>query len=220
MPDFAAARDRMVEIIARRGVSDAGVLAALRSTSREMFVDAELRRHAYEDRPLRIGEGQTISQPYVVALMIDAARLGPGDRVLEIGTGSGYAAAVMSRVAARVYTVERHASLAEAARRRFAEVGLENIETRVGDGTLGWPEAAPFDGILVAASGPDFPDALKRQLGPDGRLVMPVGPDDHRQTLSRLTRRGAEEYRIDDLGPVAFVPLIGEQGWAGAERRR
>jgi protein-L-isoaspartate(D-aspartate) O-methyltransferase len=229
MSDFAASRDRMVETIAGRGVSDPGVLAAMRDTPREMFVDPELRPYAYEDRPLSIGDRQTISQPYIVALMIDAAKLKPGDRVLEIGTGSGYAAAVMRRLAARVYTVERHASLAEAARRRFAELGLDNIETRIGDGSLGWPEAAPFDAILVAASGPEFPDALKRQLAPDGRLVMPVGPEVHRQTLSRLTRRGADEDRIDDLGPVAFVPLIGEQGWpigsrsnggASATRRR
>ena len=213
MPDFAEARDRMVEAIARRGVSDPRVLAAMRATPRELFVDPEHRSDAYDDRPLRIGERQTISQPFVVAWMIDAARLKPGDRVLEIGTGSGYAAAVISRVAARVYTVERHASLGQAARRRFAELRLDNIETRIGDGTLGWPEAAPFDAILVAAGGPEFPDALRRQLAPDGRLVMPVGSEERRQTLSRLTRRGADEDRIDDLGPVAFVPLIGEQGW-------
>ena len=213
MPDFAEARDRMVEAIARRGVTDPRVLAAMRATPRELFVDPEHRSDAYDDRPLRIGERQTISQPFVVAWMIDAARLKPGDRVLEIGTGSGYAAAVISRVAARVYTVERHASLGQAARRRFAELGLDNIETRIGDGTLGWPEAAPFDAILVAAGGPEFPDALRRQLAPDGRLVMPVGSEERRQTLSRLTRRGADEDRIDDLGPVAFVPLIGEQGW-------
>ena len=213
MPDFAEARDRMVEAIARRGVTDPRVLAAMRATPRELFVDPEHRSDAYDDRPLRIGERQTISQPFVVAWMTDAARMKPGDRVLEIGTGSGYAAAVISRVATRVYTVERHASLGQAARRRFAEIGLDNIETRIGDGTLGWPEAAPFDAILVAAGGPEFPDALRRQLAPDGRLVMPVGSEERRQTLSRLTRRGADEDRIDDLGPVAFVPLIGEQGW-------
>jgi len=213
MPDFAEARDRMVEAIARRGVTDPRVLAAMRATPRELFVDPEHRSDAYDDRPLRIGERQTISQPFVVAWMTDAARMKPGDRVLEIGTGSGYAAAVISRVATRVYTVERHASLGQAARRRFAELGLDNIETRIGDGTLGWPEAAPFDAILVAAGGPEFPDALRRQLAPDGRLVMPVGSEERRQTLSRLTRRGADEDRIDDLGPVAFVPLIGEQGW-------
>jgi protein-L-isoaspartate(D-aspartate) O-methyltransferase len=213
MPDFAAARQRMVEKqIAARGVNDPDTLAAMRSVPREMFVDPELRACAYEDRPLGIGERQTISQPYVVALMIAAAGLKPGDRALEIGTGSGYAAAVMSRIAARVYTVERHASLAEAARRRFAELRLDNIETRIGDGTLGWPEAAPFDAILVAACGPEFPPALKRQLGPGGRLVMPVGFDDSRQELRKLTRRDGGDYELEDLGAVAFVPLIGEQG--------
>lgn len=214
MPDFAAARDRMVDLqIAARGVSDPAVLAAMRAVPREAFVEPELRAHAYEDRPLRIGEEQTISQPYIVALMIAAAALQPGDRVLDIGTGSGYAAAVMSRIAARVYTVERHASLAQSARRRFADLAYDNIETRIGDGTLGWPEAAPFDAILVAASGPEIPPALIRQLSVGGRLVMPVGPEDHRQDLRKLTRRGEDDYEFADLGAVAFVPLIGEQGW-------
>lgn len=217
MADFAAARERMVETqIAARGVSDPAVLAAMRAIPREAFVDPELRASAYQDRPLGIGERQTISQPYIVALMIAAAGLKPADRVLDIGTGSGYAAAVMSRIASRVYTVERHASLAEVARRRFAELGLDNIETRVGDGTLGWPEAAPFDAILVAASGPEFPQALKRQLAVGGRLVMPVGFDASRQELRKLTRRNEDDYELEDLGAVAFVPLIGKQGWASA----
>jgi protein-L-isoaspartate(D-aspartate) O-methyltransferase len=217
MADFAAARERMVETqIAARGVSDPAVLAAMRAIPREAFVDPELRASAYQDRPLGIGERQTISQPYIVALMIAAAGLKPADRVLDIGTGSGYAAAVMSRIASHVYTVERHASLAEVARRRFAELGLDNIETRVGDGTLGWPEAAPFDAILVAASGPEFPQALKRQLAVGGRLVMPVGFDASRQELRKLTRRNEDDYELEDLGAVAFVPLIGEQGWASA----
>lgn len=219
MPDFAAARDRMVETqIAARGVSDPAVLDAMRATPREMFVDPALRASAYDDRPLGIGERQTISQPYIVALMIAAADLKPGDRVLEIGTGSGYAAAVMSRIAARVYTVERRASLGEMARRRFRELQLDNIETRIGDGTLGWPEAAPFDAILVAASGPEFPAALKRQLRVGGRLVMPVGSDPMRQELRKLTRRGEDDYELADLGAVAFVPLIGEQGWTSDRR--
>jgi protein-L-isoaspartate(D-aspartate) O-methyltransferase len=217
MPDFAAARARMVETqIVARGVSDPALLAALRATPREAFVDPELRAFAYEDRPLVIGERQTISQPYIVALMISAAELKPGDRALDIGTGSGYAAAVMSGIAARVYTIERHPALAQAAQRRFAELRLDNIETRIGDGTLGWPEAAPFDAILVAASGPEFPEALKRQLALGGRLVMPVGDDPGRQELRKLTRRGEDDYRLEDLGAVAFVPLIGAQGWRQA----
>jgi protein-L-isoaspartate(D-aspartate) O-methyltransferase len=218
MPDYAAARDRMVERqIAARGVADPAVLTALREVPREVFVEDDLKASAYEDRPLRIGENQTISQPYIVALMLAAAALKPGDRVLEIGTGSGYAAAAMSRIAARVYTIERHASLAQAAKRRFAELGYDNIETRIGDGTLGWPEAAPFDAILVAAGGPDVPEALKRQLADGGSLVMPVGIESGHQELLKLTRRG-EIYETSDLGGVAFVPLIGAQGWSGKSR--
>ena len=185
----------------------------MRLTPREMFVDPESSAEAFQDRPLGIGERQTISQPYVVALMIAAAGVKRGERVLEIGTGSGYAAAVASRVAGKVYTVERHGSLAAAARRRFDNLGFGNIETRVGDGTLGWPDAAPFDAILVAASGPVVPEALKRQLGLGGRLVMPVG-EAGRQELRKLTRKGEDAYEVESLGRVAFVPLIGEQGWA------
>ncbi len=217
MRDFTDARERMVETqIAARGVRNPAILAAMRLTPRENFVDPEQRAYAFQDRPLGIGERQTISQPYIVALMIAAAGVKPGERVLEIGTGSGYAAAVVSRIAAHVYTVERHASLAETARRRFGELRFDNIETRVGDGTLGWPEAAPFDAILVAASGPDVPEALKRQLGRGGRLVMPVGVEAGRQDLLKLTRKGDEDYEVERLGPVAFVPLIGEQGWAAS----
>jgi protein-L-isoaspartate(D-aspartate) O-methyltransferase len=221
MSDFAAARENMVETqIVARGVSDEAVLAAMRVTPRELFVEPGLAASAYQDTPLSIGERQTISQPYIVALMIAAAGLKPGDRVLEIGTGSGYAAAVMSRIAARVYTLERHASLAQAAQRRLTELHLDNVETRIGDGTLGWPEAAPFDAILVAASGPEFPQALKRQLAVGGRLVMPVGVEQQRQELRKLTRLGEDQFEADDLGPVAFVPLIGEQGWAAPGARK
>src|SRR4051794_19959993 len=176
MLDLARARSRMVDVqVARRGVRDSYVLEALRRVPREAFVEPGFKEFAYEDGPLPIGEGQTISQPYIVALMIEAAELSPGDRVLEIGAGSGYAAAVMGQIANRVYAIERYPSLAEAARRRFSSLGYENIELRVDDGTLGWPEAAPFDAILVAAGGPSVPPALKQQLAVSGRLIIPVG---------------------------------------------
>jgi protein-L-isoaspartate(D-aspartate) O-methyltransferase len=158
MTDLSHARDRMVEIqIAGRGVRDRGVLEAMRAVPRGAFVESGFEEFAYEDGALPIGENQTISQPYIVALMIEAAEIKPGERVLEVGAGSGYAAAVMSRIADRVYTIERHASLGESARERFRKLCYENIELRIGDGTLGWPEAAPFDAILVAAGGPEVP---------------------------------------------------------------
>src|SRR5258707_5767604 len=162
MLDLSRARNRMVDVqIARRGVRDRHVLEAMRQVPREIFVDPGFEEFAYEDAPLRIGEGQTISQPYIVALMIEAAEVKPGDPVLEIGTGSGYAAAVLSRIAAKVYTVERHGALAETAKQRFARLGYRNIEVRHGDGTLGWPEAAPFDVIIVTAGGPEIPETLR-----------------------------------------------------------
>src|SRR5215210_7059054 len=162
MLDLTRARARMVEVqIARRGVRDRSVLDAMRHVPREAFVEPGFEEFAYEDGPLPIGEGQTISQPYVVALMIEAAEVRPGDHVLEVGAGSGYAAAVMSQIADRVYAIERYPPLGEAARRRFDRLGYDNIDLRVGDGTKGWPEAAPFDAILVAAGGPDVPRALK-----------------------------------------------------------
>jgi protein-L-isoaspartate(D-aspartate) O-methyltransferase len=169
--------------------------------------------------PLPIGEGQTISQPYIVALMIEAAEVKPGDHVLEIGSGSGYAAAVMSRIAYCVYTIERHPSLSDAARRRLRALGYENVELRVSDGTTGWPEAAPFDAILVAAGGPGVPELLKRQLAVGGRPVIPVGSKEREPTLLKLTRRSEEDYEQEDLGAVFFVPPIGEQGWAELGRR-
>lgn len=172
MSDHERARERMVKVqIAGRGVRDRGVLEAMRLVPRELFVDRGYEEFAYEDSPLPIGEGQTISQPYIVALMIEAAELKRTDRVLEVGAGSGYAAAVMSRIATGVYAIERHAALGETARRRIEKLGYDNVELRIDDGTRGWPEAAPFDAILVAASGPDVPRALKEQLAAGGRLI-------------------------------------------------
>src|SRR5947209_7607080 len=195
MLDFARARNRMVDVqIARRGVRDRHVLDAMRRVQREAFVEPGFEEFAYEDGPLPIGEGQTISQPYIVALMIEAAEIRPGTLVLEIGAGSGYAAAAMSQIADRVYAVERHAALAEAARRRFSRLGYDNIDLRVGDGTTGWPQAGPFDAILVSAGGPGVPQALKEQLAIGGRLVIPVGSEAREQRLLKITRRSAIGY--------------------------
>ena len=220
-------RERMVELqIARRGVHDLRLLAAMREVPREAFVSKGMEEFAYDDTALPIAEGQTISQPYIVAKMIEAAELSPGDRVLEVGGGSGYAAAVMSRIAAEVYTIERHTALAKLAATRFVALRYDNIRLRVGDGTRGWPEAVPFDAILVAAAGPEIPPALKEQLAIGGRLIIPIG--EHRRAFSQLckiTRLSSTEFETEDLGAVAFVPLIGEQGWdekgdAGALRIR
>jgi protein-L-isoaspartate(D-aspartate) O-methyltransferase len=220
MPDLPRARARMVELqIGGRGVRDRRVLGAMRRVPREEFVEPGFEEFAYEDGPLPIGEGQTISQPYIVALMLEAAEISPRDIVLEVGTGSGYAAAVISRIAEQAYTIERHPALAESARRRFAKLGYDNIEVRVGDGTRGWPEAGPFDAILVAAGGPHAPPALKQQLAIGGRLVIPVGKSEREQTLCKITRSAHDKFAAEDLGGVMFVPLIGEQGWAEDGRR-
>jgi len=212
-------REQMVEVqIVRRGVRDAAVLAAMRAVPRERFVGESLAEFAYDDVPLPIEAEQTISQPYIVAAMIEAAQIEPGDRVLEVGAGSGYAAAVIGRIAARVYAIERHAELGRLAAERMAQLGYGNVEIRVGDGSTGLAEQAPFDAILVAAAGPAVPQALKEQLEIGGRLVMPVGEHRH-QELRKIRRTGDDRYEEEDLGAVAFVPLIGEQGWqrGGAE---
>lgn len=201
-------RQRMIERqLTRRGLHNADVLRAMREVPREAFVPEALKQHAYRDMPLPIDAGQTISQPYVVALMIDAADVAPGDRVLEVGAGSGYAAAVLSRIAARVYAIERHLELAMAAAERLRQLGYDNVEIRAGDGAQGWIEAAPFDAILVSASGEAIPQALKEQLGIGGMLVMPVGHM-HDQRLIKVHRSGINSYEEEDLGAVSFVPLI------------
>ncbi len=214
MTDFAALREAMVERqIAARGLRGAPLLAALRAVPREVFVPEAVRDFAYEDGPLPIEAGQTISQPYIVALMIEAAGVAAGGRVLEIGAGSGYAAAVLSRIAAEVIAIERHDVLAELAAARMAALGYDNVRIVAGDGSAGWPEAAPYDSILAAASGRHVPETLKRQLTIGGALVMPIGAPGELQNLFRVTRRSEEEWEQENLGPVRFVPLIGAEGW-------
>jgi protein-L-isoaspartate(D-aspartate) O-methyltransferase len=214
MDTYAEKRQRMVEAhIVARGIHDPAVVQAMQSVPREVYVTSEMQEFAYEDTALPIAAGQTISQPYIVALMIAALQPQPEDRVLEIGTGSGYAAAVLSRVVREVYTVERHSELVEPARRRMHKLGYDNIHLLHGDGTLGWPKHAPYDGIVVTAGGPQIPAALQRQLVLNGHLVMPVGAG-HSQHLVRLTRDSDTSYSQETLGGVHFVPLIGAQGWS------
>lgn len=213
-------RQEMVERqIAARGIDSPPVLEAMRRVPREAFVPPSMREFAYEDAPLPIAESQTISQPYIVALMTDALHLVQGDRVLEVGTGSGYAAAVLGEIAERVHTIERHEQLAAQARAVLAQLGYDNVEVIVGDGSEGWPQAAPYEGIVVAAGGPAVPESLKRQLAVGGRLVIPVGASAQRQSLIRITRVSENEYREEGLGEVRFVPLIGTGGWKDADSR-
>jgi protein-L-isoaspartate(D-aspartate) O-methyltransferase len=212
----AAARRAMVERhIAARGIRDERVLSAMAEVPREEFLAAGLAHVAYRDAPLPIAEGQTISQPYIVAYMAEAAQLGPADRVLEVGTGSGYAAAVFSRIAAHVYTVERHPALAAEAEERFRGLGYENITVSVRDGTLGWPEHAPYDAIIVAAGGPGrVPPLLLAQLAPGGWLVIPRGASLEGQELVRIRRAADGSFAAEEsLGAVRFVPLVGAAGW-------
>lgn len=198
----------------RRGIVDERVLAAFSEVPREAFVDAELGELAYSDAPLPIGHGQTISQPYIVALMIEAAGVGASDNVLEVGAGSGYAAAILGQLASSVIAVERIPDLAHLARDRLGRLGLGNVQVIEGDGTLGWTEGAPYDAIFAAASGREVPRSLLGQLKPGGRLVMPVGAPGSVQRLVVVTRDVGDRLEQRDLGAVRFVPLIGAEGWS------
>jgi protein-L-isoaspartate(D-aspartate) O-methyltransferase len=219
LKSFASLRAEMVERnIAGRGVRDELVLEAMRKVPRESFLSEKLREFAYEDSPLPIAGEQTISQPYIVAFMAEALMLKGGEKVLEIGAGSGYAAAVLSEIAADVYTVERLGQLADKAAAKLAELGYDNVHVLHGDGTRGWPEHAPYDAIVVAAGGPQVPESLKQQLKIGGRLVIPVGADQRSQELVRVIRISANEYLSEDIADVRFVPLIGEEGWAAGKR--
>jgi protein-L-isoaspartate(D-aspartate) O-methyltransferase len=213
--DFEPLREAMVaRQIAARGITGAALLAAMRAVPREAFVSPALAGQAYDDMPLPIEAGQTISQPYIVALMIEAAGIAPGHHVLEIGAGSGYAAAVIGRIARTVIAIERHAELAALAASRMKRLGYANVTIVEGDGSAGWPDGAPYDAILAAASGSHVPDVLRRQLRPGGgTLVMPVGEPGAVQSLVKVVRLGEGDYRDEHLGAVRFVPLIGAQGW-------
>ncbi len=213
-PGFAELRQRMVEEQLRaRGIHDERVLAAMEQVPRHRFVPPSQTGAAYEDTPLPIGHGQTISQPFTVAFLCEALQVNPSDKVLDVGTGSGYGAAVLAHLARRVYTLDRLAALVETARERLAQLGYDNVEVRHADGTLGWPEAAPFDAILVAAGGNELPPAYREQLAEGGRVVIPLGLRSFRQVLVRFTLHDGKLER-EELGPFAFVPLIGEQGWS------
>ena len=207
-------RKRLVsEQVEARGVRDPLVLAAMRKVPRERFVPQRLKGEAYEDRPLSIGAGQTISQPYIVAFMVEALALRGGEKVLEIGAGSGYAAAVLAEIAGEVFTIERIGQLAERAAASLADAGCHNVHVRHADGTEGWIDHAPFDAILVSAGGPDVPKTLLHQLAVGGRMVVPVGRDPRAQELVRITRVDEDEFEQEDLADVRFVPLIGKEGW-------
>ncbi len=210
--DFSISRRQMVERqIKGRGVSDPLVLDAMLKVPRHLFVEEALQNQAYGDFPLPIGEKQTISQPYMVALMTESLQLGGGEKVLEIGTGSGYQAAVLAQIASRVYTVERFPALARRARRVIDSLHYNNVNIKVDDGTLGWESEAPFDGIVVTAGAPSVPESLPDQLAPGGRLIVPVGTYGA-QVLKRITRKEKGSLE-EDLLDCRFVPLIGKHGW-------
>lgn len=213
--DFESRRASMVDYqLVARGIESPQVLEAMGRVAREQFVPERMRDSAYEDGPLPIGAGQTISQPYIVALMTEALDLQGGERVLDIGTGSGYAAAVLGCIAGEVFSIERVPELADRAAATLASQGFGNVEVRCGDGTMGWPEHQPYDGIIVAAGAPAVPDSLKHQLVVGGHLVIPIGSEHGAQSLMRITRVAEDEFRTEDLGGVRFVPLLGEQGWS------
>lgn len=209
------ARARMVEAqLQGRNIRDQRVLAAMRAIPRDAFVPEQERADAYEDNPLPIGAGQTISQPYMVARMTELLLVGEGDRVLDVGTGSGYQAAVLAELGCRVTSIEREAGLAATARQRLAATGYgDRVEVRVGDGSLGVEEGAPWDGIVVAAAAPTIPDPLREQLGDGRRLVIPVGSKREQELI--VVERHGNEWREWSDGPCVFVPLIGEEGWDG-----
>lgn len=212
MIDFPKARLKMVEEqIISRGIEDPRVIAAMKKVPRHLFVEEALQSQAYSDHPLPIGEKQTISQPYMVALMTEALQLNGREKVLEIGAGSGYQAAILAELAAKVFSIERIRSLAIKARKLLYELGYFNVEIRVSDGTYGWLEENPFDGIIVTAGSPDIPQPLIDQLAMGGRLVIPVG-DAYVQDLIRVTQT-EEGIRREDLGGCRFVKLIGKYGW-------
>jgi len=217
MTNYAAEREAMVERqLRRRGISEQDILDAFLAVPREQFISEKYAHLAYGDHPLPIEANQTISQPYIVALMIQAAAIKPGDKVLEVGAGSGYAAAVISRIAGKVIGIERQHDLVDVATERLRRLGYDNVEIVEGDGTKGCRDQAPFDAILAAASGSHVPVPLVEQLAPNGRIVMPVGEPGWVQELVKVTKQEDGILRQENLGEVRFVPLIGEEGWKHA----
>jgi protein-L-isoaspartate(D-aspartate) O-methyltransferase len=211
---FEHARHEMVETqLVQRGITDPTVLTAFHAVAREVFVPDSHVPHAYGDLALPIGEGETLPAPYVVASTLAALRLEGGERVLEVGTGSGYLTALLAEICGEVYTVERRPALALHAEKRLALLGYENVYSLIGDGTHGWPQHAPFDVIAVAAGGPSIPRPLVRQLKPGGRLLIPVGSTLHSQMLVRITKNGDGELVTEPLLGVNLTPLVGEHGW-------
>lgn len=206
-------RIALVDGIRDHGVKDEALLEAMKTVPRERFIPEPYQAYAYLDRPLPILAEQTISQPYIVAVMISVLELKATARVLEVGCGSGYAAAILSRLVKEVYAVERHELLVDYARERLSDLGYLNVSISHADGTLGWPEHAPYDAIIVSASGPMVPPSLQQQLAIGGKLIMPVGAERSNQRLIRVTRQSEEQFLNEELEQVIFVPLIGAEGW-------
>ena len=217
--EFADQRECLVHAMRSRGEFSETVLQAMGKVPRELFVPEKDQSLAYSDQALPIGHGQTISQPSVVAMMTTALRLKRTDRVMEIGTGSGYSAAVLGELADEVYSIERDARLAKSARERLDHLGYQNVNTMTGDGTLGWPDHAPFDAIVVAAGGPSVPEVLLRQLATEGRLVIPVGDQETVQRLVCVRKSSDREYETQEIAKVRFVPLIGVGGWGDDKKK-
>lgn len=211
---MAAAKERLIDELRAGGIASEKVLEAIRSVPREAFVPAPFQRDTYANRALPIGEGQTISQPYVVAMMTYAAHVEPQHKVLEIGTGSGYQAAILCKLVRRLFTIERFDSLRAKAERTLHGIGIYNFSGKLGDGSKGWAEQAPFDRIVVTAASPQVPQSLLKQLAPNGILVIPVGATDAEQKLMRYVKNAQGEISEQCLGPVKFVPLVGEEGAA------
>jgi len=211
--EYRIARRKMVDQqLIRRGIRDQAVLEALRQTPRHLFVDEAQAAQAYGDSPLPIGYGQTISQPYIVALMLEALEISPEDRVLEVGSGSGYQTALLAFLAAEVYAVERLEPIFLKGRENLARLDFDNVHLKLDDGTLGWPEMAPFEAIVVAAGGPRLPQPLIEQLAPGGRLIVPVGPDKS-QKLTLVKKDRAGDFSRSAVGDCRFVALVGRHGW-------
>lgn len=213
--DFKKLRKKMVKTqLIRRGIENEKVIEAFKKVAREEFVDPKYQHSSYNDSPLPIDKDQTISQPYIVAYMIEKLALKENDRVLEIGTGSGYAAAILAEIVAEVYTIERFETLAGKAAERFEKLDYNNIEVKIGDGSLGWEEYAPYDGIVVSAAAPYVPEKLKEQLAENGKIIIPIGEKKGVQQLKLITKIKEDNFKEESLDYVRFVPLTGEDGWS------